>query len=84
MYRIKRYIITYFIFFIVAKVTQGDDSRSKEREDVDELVSSLLGPTNPPVAEQPSTKLSTPTVPTETAGDAHVIPKKKLVCKCIT
>lgn len=59
-------------------MTQGDDSRSKEREDVDELVSSLLGPTSAPVvAEQPSTKLPTTAVATETAGDAHAIPKKK-------
>lgn len=62
-------------------VTQGDDSKSKEREDVDELVSSLLGPTNPP--EQPSTKLPATTVATETAGEAHVIPKKKKATKLV-
>ena len=67
---------------VIAKVTQGDDSKSKEREDVDELVSSLLGPTNPP--EQPSTKLPAATVATETAGEAHVIPKKKYVYECMT
>ena len=64
---------------IVAKVTQADESRSKEREDVDELVSSLLGPTNPPVAEQPRTKSPAVTGPAETTRDVHVIAQKKLV-----
>jgi len=59
------------------KVTHGDDPRSKEREDVDELVSSLLGPTNPPVAEQPNAQLPVTVVTAETAGEAHVMPKKK-------
>ena len=62
---------------IVTKVTHGDDPRSKEREDVDELVSSLLGPTNPPVAEQPNTQSPAATVTAETVGEAHVMPKKK-------
>lgn len=62
---------------IVTKVTHGDDSRSKEREDVDELVSSLLGPTNRPVAEQPNAQSPITTVAAETAGEAHVMSKKK-------
>ena len=63
---------------IFAKVTHGDESKSKEREDVDELVSSLIGPTNPPIAEQPRTKSPVVTGPTETTGDVHVIAQKKL------
>jgi len=60
-----------------------DDSRSNERVDVDQLVNSLIGPTNT-AAEQPSnvlpvaTTADTAKVATETK-DNQVVSRNKLV-----